>query len=420
MKTNMRHLEKLIWVVLLNSLCLSAQANETDFPFTWDGTLYAYSNSMKLNSDSVLNPGNYMAKLAQRTDAAEARFNIKMENYSLRLSGRPILVTQQDRNAFGETNRSEGYFSQWQARWKTSETLALSGGRELLNWGPAQFRSPSNPFYFNNGRNNPMAELSGMDAARLSWSPDVSTSVYIARIFDSGYGHTEPDPWSDSWLIKADWRGEESAVGLALVKQSQQSLFVGAHAQETIADAWLLYTEAGSYTLPNLLISSPDVNQSFFEEAESPRRTDILAGASYTFENGQTFYAEYLRYDHGFDVAESSAYFGRTASASSAFPTGKAIPVLVKALAYAPSLLGRDYLYFVWQSNLMESSGFSRLMFTHNLTDSSNQVSGYSEYTVSPHLSAFAMATFNDGGAQREFARFFEQMLILGFKIALP
>jgi hypothetical protein len=398
----------------------TALASESDWSPSWDGMLYGYASSSNLRNDSVLNPGNHMAKLAQRSDTADARFNFKTESDTLQITARPILLEQQQRNAFGDTNKSDGYFSQWQASWRTNETLSLNGGREMLNWGPAQFRSPSNPFYFNNGRSNPMSELSGMDTLRLAWLPLVSASVYVARIFDSGYGHVESDPWSNSWLVKADWRGDDSAVGLALAKQEQQSLFVGLHAQRTVADAWLLYTEVGSYTLPNLLLSPADVNQPFMVAAESSRRTDELLGAVYTFENGQTLTSEYMHYDHGYNAADGSAYFARAANAASAFPTGNSIPILSSALAFAPPLLGQDYLYLVWQTNLMESTGFTRVMFTHNLTDSSNELDGYTEYTVNPHLSIFGLATFTSGGAQSELARLYEQMLTLGVKVALP
>jgi hypothetical protein len=404
--------------ILLNSA--NASTEESDWRTSWDCTLYGYSSSTALGEDSVLNPGNYLAHLAQRSDTLEARFNFKMEREALQFTARPVLLNQQDRNAFGAAIKSAAYFSQWQARWKTNETLALSGGRELLNWGPAQFRSPSNPYYFNNGRSNPMAELSGLDVVRLVWSPDVSTSVYAARIINSGYGHAEPDPWSNSWLIKADWRGAESAAGWAVAKQGQASVFVGAHAQETVSDAWMLYSEVASYSLPNFLSSPADVSQPFLVTAESPRRTDVLAGASYTFENGHTLYAEYLRYDHGYNAAENRAYYARAVSAASAFPEANSILVLTAALTSAPPLLGRDYLYLAWQTNLMESAGFTRLMLTHNMTDSSNALSGYSEYTVSPHLNAFALATFNYGGGQREFARLYEQMFTIGVKVALP
>ena len=398
----------------------AASAEDATWKSTWDGMLYGYGTNTNLQNHSVLNPGNYLAKLNQHSDTAEGRFDFNADSNALQIFARPILLTQHDGNSFGETSHSESYLSQWKVRWKSSDSVALSGGRELLNWGPAQFRSPSNPYYFNNGRSNPMAELSGIDTMRLSYAPNVNTAVYLARIYDSGYGHSNPDPWSNSWLVKADWRGEDSVIGMALARQAQQSLFIGAHGQRTIEDAWLLYGEVGSYTLPNLLRSPADANQPFNVETESARRTDVLAGASYTFENGHTFYAEYMHYDHGFTAAESSAYFARAASGSNEFPSGNSIPVLATALTNAPPLLGRDYLYFVWQSNMMESSGFNRVMLTHNLTDNSDELSGYSEYTVSSHLSIFGLATFNYGGVEREFARLFDQMITAGVKVALP
>ena len=127
-----------------------------------------------------------------------------------------------------------------------------------------------------------------------------------------------------------------------------------------------------------------------------------------------------MHYEHGYNEADGSAYFTRAANAASAFPNGNSIPVLATALTYAPPLLGRDYLYLVWQTNLMESTGYTRVMFTHNLTDSSNELDGYSEYTVNPHLSVFGLATLTSGRAQSELSRLYEQMLTLGVKIALP
>jgi hypothetical protein len=83
---------------------------------------------------------------------------------------------------------SDASLSQWQLRAGLTETVALSLGREVMNWGPAQFRSPSSPFYFDNGRANPSRELSGVDAAKLAWTPDASTFLSLAWVEDSG-GH---------------------------------------------------------------------------------------------------------------------------------------------------------------------------------------------------------------------------------------
>jgi len=407
-------------LVLTSALCMAAQAEQEPWRTSWSGAVYGYASSMGVRDDSVLNPGNYMAKLAQRSDTAEARFNLKVENESVRFTARPILFAQQARNVFGSMTKSEAYLSQWQARWRVAENLALSGGRELLNWGPAQFRSPSSPFYFNNGRSNPMSELSGMDTLRLSWSPAVSSSVYLARIFDSGHASITPDPWVNSWLLKADWRGEESALGVALVKPESQAMFIGAHVQYTLSDAWLLYGELASSTRSNALISPVDANQPFTIASETSRQTDGLLGAAYTFENGQNFNAEYFHYEHGYSADESRAYFARAANAASIFPAGNSISSLASALSLAPPLLGRDYVHLVWQSNLMESAGFWRMMYTRNLSDSGDELGAYGEAVLSGQLSAYLSAVLPLGNARQEFSSLFQYTATLGLKLALP
>ncbi len=407
-------------LMLLMLLAGAAAAEESNWRTSWDGTLYGYVSGTSVRDDSVLNPGNQMAKLAQRSGSAEARFNFKAESDAVRISARPILLMQQAHNSFGDTNTSESFLSQWQARWRAGETLALSGGRELLNWGPAQFRSPANPFYFNSGRTNPMSELSGMDALRLSWSPDAGASAYVARIFGSGHRHAEPDPWGDSWLAKADLRSDGWAAGAALAQQPGQALFIGAHGQHTFGDEWLVYGEAGSSTRANALQSPPDATQPFAVESESARRSNWLLGASYTAENGQSLAAEYLRYGFGYDANESAAYFSRAANASASFPLPSSLQTLGMALAAAPPLLGRDYVHLVWQSNIMESERYWRLMATHNFTDGGNEISGYGERTLTPKTSAFLLARAATGGARTEFSSLSTGLLTLGVKFALP
>lgn len=413
-------LRNILLCMLLVMLTIPAVAEEAPWRTSWDGTLYGYASDTAVRSDSVLNPGNHIARLPERSTVAEARFNFKAENERVRLTLRPILLAQEDRNVFGNQQKNEAYLSQWQVRVSVAESWNLAGGRDVLNWGAAQFRSPSNPFYFNNGRSNPMSELSGVDMARLTWSPDVQHSLYVARLFGSGHGHADPDPWSDSWLVKADMRGDGRTGGIALAKQLGQALFIGAYGQQAVGDEWLVYGEMGSSTRANALLSPEDIALPFSVVSESPRRTNGLLGATYTAESGQSFTLEYLRYDFGYDADESAAYFSRAAYATAAFPSAATQQTLGMALGAAPQLLGRDYVHLVWQSNIMESNGYWRLMATHNLTDDSNEVSGYGEHTLSPRITAFALAQATTGGAQREFASLSTRLITLGVKFALP
>lgn len=371
--------------------------------------LYGYANSTSLRGDSVLDPGNRIARLPQDSATAEARFNLKAESESLRLTMRPILLAQDNRNAFGSQRQNEAYLSQWQVRLRASEAWSVAAGREVLNWGPAQFRSPSSPFYFDNERSNPMRELSGVDALKVSWTPDMENTLTLARI--TGSGHVAQDAWRNSWLLKADRRCGDWAGGLALAHTPGQDAFLGAHGQFTASDALLVYGEASSSTRAGALQSPADAALPFGIAAKSPRRTDVLAGAAWTFDNGQSLNAEYLHSGHGYRAAEEGAYFAR-ASASPLWAG--------QAMGYAPPLLGRDYLHLVWQSNLMESGGYWRAMATHSFTDHGNELSGYGEVALTGHVTAFALAILPIGSARQEFSSLFRRSVTAGVKIALP
>ena len=395
-------------VLALSAFVATASAGESDWRTSWDGTLYAYADSTVLRGDSLLNPGNQIAGLAQRSDVAELRLNFKTENETVRLTARPIVSTREMRNAFGTQQRGEAYFSQWQVRVRAAEGWNVAAGREVLNWGPAQFRSPSSPFYFDNGRSDPMRELVGMDALKLSWTPDMQSGASLVRIVRSGYGAAQPDVWRDSWLAKFDRRGDEWAYGLVAAKAPDLPAFYGAHGQITLSDALMLYGEADSSARPLALQSSADAGQPFTVQASSPRRTTALAGASYTFEDGESLAAEYLHEGHGYTSAQEDAYFQRAAT----------LPGM--ALGLAPRLLGRDYLHLVWQSNLMDEHGYWRLMLTRNLTDGGNEIAGYGETVLTSKISAYLLAVLPQGGARQEFSALLQRSVTLGLKIALP
>lgn len=386
----------------------NALADESDWRTSWDSTLYGYAKSMSLRADSVLNPGNQIARLPQRSDVAELRLNFKAENETVRLTARPVAATRETRNVFGAQQRSEGYFSQWQVRVRAAENWNVAAGRDVLNWGAAQFRSPSSPFYFDNGRSDPMRELVGMDVVKLSWTPDMQSSAGLARIVRSGYGAMQPDAWRDSWLAKLDQRGDEWAYGVVAVKAPNLPAFYGAHGQTTLSDELMLYGEVGSSVRAFALQSPDDAAQPFTVQAPSSRRTTAVAGAAYTFESGHSLAAEYLHEGHGYTAAQESAYFQRAAATPGT------------ALGLAPRLLGRDYLHLVWQSNMMGEIGYWRLMYTRNLTDGGNEFAGYGETSLNMHLSIYALAILPQGNARQEFSALFTRSVTAGLKIALP
>lgn len=385
---------------------MASLADAADFRIDWDGTLYGYADARDVQDDSPLNPGNRLAGLASRAATAEGRFNLRVESGDLRLTLRPILIVRGERNA-GEA-RQEGYLSQGGLRLRLGEAWSAAAGREVLNWGPAQFRSPSSPFYFDNSRGNPLRELSGVDMAKLAWTPDRAHSVTLAYI--AGAGHAAAG-LHDSGLITAERRGQDYTAGLALEKTPGLGLFVGLHGRYTLNDAVLLYGEAGSSTRADALRGTDDPVQPFAVQARSPRHGTFLLGVAYTFENGHTLNTEYLHDGHGHDDAERATFFAGAA----------ADPALAGlALAHRPPLLGRDYLHVVWQSNLMDSDGYWRLMLTRSLSDGGNELAGYGEHNLDGRVTVFALGRLVDGGRRGEFDALVGTSLTVGLKVALP
>lgn len=401
-----------VWVILLPGLGAVVHAAQT----SWDGEVHATASATRLTPDSVLNPDNRLARLAQSSQTLEARLNLRIESDAARLSLRSILPIQRLDDGNQIETKHAAWLSQWQARLVLTETLAASLGREVLHWGPAQFRSPSSPFYFDNGRADPTRELSGVDAARLAWTPDASHLYSLAFVRDSGHrADTAPDDWRDTWLARGEWRGDDWTAGAALAQARGRDPFLGAYAQWTLDDAWLLYGEVSSARRPHALVSPTDAMQPFSTQAQSPRRLTALLGASRTLDNGQSLHLEWLHDAHAYTRAEADAYFARAATGM----TGAA-----QALAGMPPLLGRDTLHGVWQSPLLGDGDIWRLMWTRDVRAAGNAWAVYYDHPVDQPagtgLNLYVLAQVNDGPARSEWAAFSRASLTLGLRLALP
>jgi hypothetical protein len=410
MGVKVRIRSKVNLVSLLFMVSSAGYAEESNWNTSWDGTFYGYANATTLRTDSVLNPNNQIANLPKRSDTAELRLNLKAESEVARFTARPILLTRQQRGGASASQKNDGYLSQWQVRVSATEELNVAAGREVLNWGAAQFRSPSSPFYFDNGRSDPMRELIGMDTVKVTWTPDMQSSFTLARVVGAGRVSPAADEWRNTWLLKADQRGDGYAVGVVAAKAALNAAFYGAHGQYSVGDETLLYAEIGSSERLLALQSSADVAQPFSVLAASPRRNTVLMGATYTLPDGQSLTAEYLHDDHGYTTAQEAAYFSRVASS----------PALAgQALGMAPRLLGRDYLHLVWQSNLMESEGYCRFMYTRSLTDAGHELGAYGEATLHERVSAFFTTAVTSGTPRQEASSLFSRSITLGVKVAL-
>lgn len=389
------------------------------FKFDWNSQIYGYGALYGLQRNSVLNPDNSVAQLPNSVLNAEARFKLDLKAGSLKLHLMPILSLQAFDPQLEQKNGNHIYISQGMLRYAPSQTTLLSAGRELLTWGPSQFRSPSNPFYFYSGRNDPNRQLSGVDVARMIWAPNQAFSLWAGWVADTSHVTPNPDPWTNTWIMKLDFREYDWSAGLALAKANDHDLFVGLDAQWTLSDAWLLYAEMGSGNRSNALVSPSDPTQPFRLEKQSSRHTSMLLGAALTLENGQTLNLEYLYYGPGYTRSQESAYFDRATSATLS-PPPLNYQILGTAISQAPPLLGQNYLYLVWQNNVLSNGPYWRLMVATNLVDTSCQFAAYAEYPLSKRTVVYGLGVVNTGGPRREMDALLSSALTLGVRMALP
>jgi len=418
-------------LLLLAGAAAGASEPEPVPPFRVSGNaeLWAYGAVTDRTTASPLNPANRVAQLPDPQWTGEARINLRVSRDGQELVLRPRALVQ-DNPGNGPGTR-QAYLSQAFVRLRPADSLTLTAGRDLLTWGPASFRSPSNPLYFDAGRTEPMRDVPGVDLVRLGWTRGPLT-LTVDRVLDAQRLEpaAPPPPMS---LARLDLRGRDRLLGLVLATPVGGAPFYGAFAQATLGQAWLAYAEFGSGRRPAALTVSPGAQSAqstqgiqgapFTVQTPSPRRETTLLGASYTLVNGQTAGLEWLRDGHGWTARQEAQYFtraGQIADAYRAAPdapmAGQQLAGLGQGLGQAPALLGQDYLSLLWQSNLQESGHYWRLVWTGNLQDRGSQVLAYGELSLATRFTVFAALSRNLGGARTEAGCLFGTSLTLGVK----
>jgi hypothetical protein len=391
---------------------------------------WTYGTAQQLQDASLLNPSNAVARQPTSQETFEARAQVQGKSEAFDFTLRARSVAQRNRVDGSEGTVSDTYFSQAYARAKFGQDLSISAGRMLLTWGPGNLRSPSNPFYYDAGRTQPLRELSGLDAASALYST-AGWSLQALHVFASGHtsgsqaenfsgSQTGSLRYNDTDLLKFDTHADTWLASAIVGKQAANAAYAGGYAQWTVSDAWMLYGEAGSGRRPVALAASGGPSGlPLTSSAPSPRALTALAGGSYTLENGQAVNLEYLYDGHGYTRTGEAQYFlaARSAASLPGSPAaGAGAAILGQALGSAPVLLARRYLAAIWQSNPQDSTLYWRAMWTGDLQDHSAQWTGYVEKNINQRASLFASVTWNSGHAASEYPALLRSSVTAGVK----
>jgi len=236
------------------------------------------------SADLEKTSGNIQYQFPRYAAWLEMRPDIQFSFYKFDISAKPRARYQWQKwagNNLPETTEDslELFVNEYLLRFQASEKVFISWGRENLQWGPGWLFSPSNPFFIDNGRTDPMTEIPGKDFARLVYLPDMTWTVSLIANLGKGRGEFPVDEsFEQIYAVKIDYSGEESYGGLILSHQENNNNSLGGFTGWTISDALLLHT---------------DFSMSDIRGQNGHLRFALLFGGSYTFEAGPTLTLEY-------------------------------------------------------------------------------------------------------------------------------
>lgn len=404
-------------------------ADEVKDGFTYVFGSYLFTNTQK-PSDSTQNPDNGFLEIPRYTVDIELRPDFFLEFRRLKLMVKPRLTLEWDRwedgDKEGDTDTDSDFFvNEWLVRLRLVEGLFGSYGRENLQWGPAYFLSPSNPFFRNNGLSNPTREVPGSDFARIVWVPSSSWGLSFIANTDEGRQEFISDNFERTYALKLDYTTYRKYLSLIPSYRESDRGRLGAYAGWTVSDAWLIYGESTLSQGTNALYPVEDSTAPLGIKVNNTKDDDnslegiLLLGASYTLEAGPTFTLEYVYNSEGYDDDEADLYYDLRERASEIFffpepASSLSRSVLTQTLDPRLRLLRNHYLFLQYQHSQIWNVLNLVFRYTYNLDDNSSQLNPIVEYAIGDHTRLFLVGRQNFGSDETEFSSIIDYFWSLG------
>lgn len=384
------------------------------------------SERYQVPARTAVDPENRIVDLPRETTEAEARYDLTLEWDAVTLWGKPRARWNRDvwRDGprDGESDvETDLLLLEGGVKARAGDSLFGSYARENLQWGPAQLLSPSNPFFLENGRANPVREIPGMDFARLVWLPAPGWTA--SWISNTGRGEAELGglDWHPSHALKVDYLGFEASGSLLAYGGPDAASSLRGYGQWTVSDALLVH---GEFSLSKGTRRPYPVSDAgpLGGHLEASREHDeavlpvLLAGAAYTFEVGPTVTLEYVFNGEGYHDSEADAYFDLAHRLGAAVSAGLLPPP--RDLDTSARLLRRHYLF----AQYVQTEIFDRLSvtlrWTQNLDDRSALATGFAEYSLSDRWRLFGFGAGGTGGNRDEYGSVLRWMATAGVEFS--
>ena len=380
-------------------------------------------------ANSSQNPNNDFFQIPRYSTELEIRPDLRLTFRRLDLSAKPRINlgwnAWKDGVREGDTDWDDEWFvNEWLARIQVTEKLFVSYGRENLQWGPSYLFSPSNPFFRDNGRSNPIREVPGMDFARLVWLPAISWTISFVANMDKGRQEFLYYEFEKTYALKLDYSGQEAYASMILSHQEGNRHILGTFGGWTATDALLIYGEVAISKGTNALYAK-DADNLFGLSMEEVNDEDptlkgiLLAGGSYTLEVGPTLTVEYVNNGHGYSDGEADLYYHLRQAAADAHTLSGSIGDLSRLILSQtadPKLrfLRRNYIMLQYQQNDIKDVLNLTFRWTQNIDDSSGQFITIVEYYLGDNIKLFSIGGISSGSSDSEFGTILDNHCMIG------
>ncbi|MBI5018274.1 MAG: hypothetical protein HZB55_22645 [Deltaproteobacteria bacterium] len=375
-----------------------------------------------------LNPDNQALRLPRQTSEVEARLDVGLDLDRVTLSAKPRARWTRDHWQDGpRAGRSEDHADllllEGVARLRLAEPLFASFGRENLQWGPGQLLNPSNPFFAENGRENPVREIGGQDFLRVVLLP---SSVWtVSWITNTGPGERDPGgrDWHPSHALKADWVGRQASGGALVHGGPDAQTSLRGFGQWTASDALLLCGEASVSRGSAALYPVADLGP-LGGHLEATRRDDAAAfvtaagGAAYTVAFGPTLSLEGVWNGEGYGDGQAERFFDLAHRAGALAEQGLSVPRAAGPSSLGLRLLRRRYLFAQYLQTEIADRLTVTLRWTQNLDDGSALATGFGEWSLSDRWRLFGFGGAGTGGSRDEFGSAVRYSVSLGLELS--
>jgi hypothetical protein len=411
---------------------VDSEAGSTRLKWTTDIQVVTEMDLVNVRNDSGFNPQNRIANLADAQVLTEFRPDLTLGygRVSFAISPRVTVgrVVERRTATGGGKGLKDAYVNTWRVKAQIANGLSASYGREVVQWGNGLFRSPSNPFFADNGRLNPVREIEGREFATVTYTPSLSYAVSF--LSNTGSGRT-PGSHGDSFdvinAIKFDYVGDAFNAVIIGSKQQGQNVRLGASYTYTASDALLLYGEMSATRGSAALYPEPGPDAVGWRL--TPRYQDSkrlfysnLLGASYTFGNGLVLSTEYANNNEGYGGIDAGALTSLGRAASSVLQQGGpdsplAGRLLGQGLDTGLRLERRQYVFVQLLKTEYRNRADIAVSYARNLDGGGGMFSSYFTYNLTNRSQLFAVGSWNTGSADTEFARLYRQALSTGVRV---